>query len=71
MAPAAVGVAAGILPSLAVWGVLRSLHYGVSLRDVSVFVLVPLVLLVVAFAASAVPARRAVKLDAMTALRSE
>jgi ABC-type lipoprotein release transport system permease subunit len=51
--------------------VLRNRLDGISPRDVSAFVSVPLVLLAVAFAASVVPVRRAVKLDAVTALRSE
>jgi len=69
--PAAAGVAVGMPAALALSGVLRSLLYGISPRDVGVFLLVPMVLILVAFAASALPARRAVRLDAMTALRSE
>ena len=71
IAPAAAGVAVGIPAALSLSGVLRSLLYGISPRDVGVFLLVPVVLIMVAFVASAVPARRAVRLDAMTALRSE
>lgn len=71
MGPALLGVALGIPLALAVSDVLRSLLYGVSARDAGVFVGVPVVLIAVAFAASVLPAWRAAKLDAVTALRSE
>jgi putative ABC transport system permease protein len=51
--------------------VLTSQLYGVSARDPVTYVTVALLLGVVALAASYVPARRAVRVDPMTSLRSE
>jgi putative ABC transport system permease protein len=46
-----------------------SLLYGVRPIDPSVFLCVPLVFLLVAFLASSIPARRALKIDPIVALR--
>ena len=71
MMPAILGAAVGIPVALAVMGVLRGILYGTSPYDVGVFLGVPALLVLLALAASFLPARRASKLDAMTALRSE
>jgi ABC-type antimicrobial peptide transport system permease subunit len=64
-----VGVALGM--ALAFFGVrsLESFLYGVGGRDPITFAAVPLVLAGVAFLACLVPARRAMKLDPLVALR--
>jgi putative ABC transport system permease protein len=50
---------------------IRSLLFDTAPTDVATFVVVPLVLGVVAIAASYAPARRATKIDPMIAIRAE
>jgi ABC-type antimicrobial peptide transport system permease subunit len=69
MRPVAVGVAAGLAASAAVSRLLTSLLYGVSPLDSVVFIGVALFLSGVAFLAGYVPAKRASRMDPMTALR--
>jgi ABC-type antimicrobial peptide transport system permease subunit len=64
-----VGIALGVLGALAVSRLLRGLLYGVEASDPSTFAVVPLVLVVVALAATWLPARRATRIDPVIALR--
>ena len=66
-----VGMLLGIPAALAMSRVMRSLLYGISPRDLTVFAGVPALLVMVALAASYVPARRAAKVDPTVALRYE
>jgi putative ABC transport system permease protein len=65
------GVVAGIAASLALTRVAASLLFGVSASDPFTFVAVALLLVLVALAASYVPARRAAAVDPLVALRYE
>ena len=66
-----IGVAVGIPAALAISGVMASVLYGISPRDITVFVTVPVILILAALVASYLPARRAAKVDPMIALRCE
>jgi putative ABC transport system permease protein len=66
-----VGVLVGVVAAVLVTRLLRSLLFEVSPLDPTTFLMVPLVLLVAAVAASYVPARRASQIDPATALRWE
>jgi len=66
-----VGTVVGIPAALALSGMLASVLYGISPHDATVFVAVPAILILVALAASYLPARQAARVDPMIALRYE
>jgi putative ABC transport system permease protein len=65
-----VGVAIGLAAALASVRLLSAFLYGISPRDTLTFVAVPIVIVAVAAVACLVPARRAAKVDPLTALRT-
>jgi predicted permease len=68
---ATVGIAVGVAASLAVTRLIAGLLFGVSATDPVTFVAVAAMLGGVAFIAACIPARRAIKVDPMVALRYE
>jgi putative ABC transport system permease protein len=65
------GLAVGAVAALAVTQVLSTMLYGVSPRDGMTFALTAIALVVIAVVASYVPARRALSVDPVEALRQE
>jgi len=68
---ALIGVVVGLAGALALTRVMSSLLFGVTERDPITFGVVAALLIVVAFIACCVPARRATKVDPLVALRYE
>jgi predicted permease len=68
---AAIGILAGVAGAAVLTRVMASMLFGVSTTDVLTFGVVPVVLAVVAFAATLIPAWRTTRVDPMVALREE
>jgi ABC-type antimicrobial peptide transport system permease subunit len=68
---AAIGVTIGVAVALALAPLLDSQLYGVASIDPLTFVSVPIALLLIAALAAAVPARNAMRIDPLSALRIE
>jgi putative ABC transport system permease protein len=68
---AVIGVVLGIAGALAVTRLIESLLFSISVTDPFVYTSLALLLLAIASLACYVPARRAMRIDPMTALRAE
>jgi len=66
-----IGLACGLAGALATAQALNSLLFGVRATDPATFAIVAVALALVALVASYVPARRAARVDPMTALRTD
>jgi len=71
MALALIGVALGLIAAFIMTRLMRTLLYGISASDPIAFVVAALLLAGVAFMAALFPARKATKVDAISALRSQ
>ncbi len=71
MKVALVGVGIGLISGFALTRLMRNLLFGVSANDPATYGAIALLLLAVAWFACYLPARRATKVDPLTALRSE
>jgi predicted permease len=65
------GVAIGVVAALGVTRLISSMIFGVTPYDPATFIAVAIILLAVAFLACYIPARRAMRVDPMVALRYE
>ena len=67
----AAGIVAGVLCALGLTRLLASFLYGIGATDPLTFTVVVMVLTFVALLANYLPARRATRVDPLTALREE
>jgi len=65
------GIAGGLIGALIMGRVMQSLLFGIGAADTVTFFLVAIFLIFVALVASYLPARRAIRIDPMVALRNE
>jgi putative ABC transport system permease protein len=68
---AGLGIAIGLVAAIGVTRLMASLLFGVAPRDPLTFFAVPVLLMAIALLACYIPARRAMRVDPMVALRSE
>jgi len=68
---AGIGVSVGLIGAVFLTRFIEGLLYGVGTTDLVTYAGIPVLLLVAALAASYIPARRASRVDALVALRSE
>jgi ABC-type antimicrobial peptide transport system permease subunit len=71
MKPTAIGIVLGLAAAIALGRIVTSLVYGVSSRDLLTFFSVTVLLVLVSFVASLVPALRATRISPLAVLREE
>ena len=68
---AVIGIGVGVVTSLLLAGILRTLLFGVNSTDPATFLAMLIILIVIAAIAGYIPARRAARIDPVTAMRTE
>jgi putative ABC transport system permease protein len=71
MAPVAIGTIIGPSASVALTKLISGLLFGVTTTDLATLIAVTLLLVVIALIANYIPARRAIRIDPLSALRYE
>ena len=71
MAPVVIGTIIGLSASVALTKLISGLLYGVRTTDIATLITVTLLLIVIALIANYIPARRAIRIDPLSALRYE
>jgi predicted permease len=71
MAPVAIGATIGLIASVALTKLISGLLFGVKTTDLATLIAVTLLLVVIALLANYIPARRAIRIDPLNALRYE
>ena len=71
MKPTLIGAGIGLAAALALGRIAASMIYGVSVRDMATFASATLIIVLIAFAASLIPALRATRVDPLTVLHEE
>jgi ABC-type antimicrobial peptide transport system permease subunit len=71
MKPTLIGIAIGLAAALALGRVAASLIYGVSARDLATFASATVLIALISFAASLIPALRATRVDPLKVLHEE
>jgi len=71
MKPTLAGIGIGLAAAVALGRIASTLIYGVSSRDLVTFSAVTILLIVVSFGASVIPAVRATRVDPLAVLRDE
>jgi ABC-type antimicrobial peptide transport system permease subunit len=71
MKPTLAGIAIGVAASVALGRIASSVIYGVSSTDLATFLAVTMLLILVSFGASLIPALRATRVDPLAVLRDE
>jgi ABC-type antimicrobial peptide transport system permease subunit len=69
--PTLAGIGIGLIAALGLGRIVSSMIYGVSSRDLVTFFAVTMLLILIAFAASLIPALRATRVDPLAVLRDE
>jgi ABC-type antimicrobial peptide transport system permease subunit len=69
--PTAIGIVIGLVAAYSLSRLVKSMVYGVSAHDTLTFVAVTVLLVLVAFVASLVPALRATRISPLAVIRDE